>query len=117
MKTIVEEVIVKDYGRQGLAVFDPKDRANIGSICGWTTVLTRERGYKPDNTEPMSYGECSMGYFLDGQRVSSADPRLPAFLERYRRYAESCYIEQPIKLVLKQVYKDQQRYRDERWKR
>ena len=120
MKVIVEDVIVKDYLHQGLAVFDPVDPANPGFICGWGTMLSYERGERPDmESAPMCYGECEMPYFYRGHKPRADDPRVEAFLERYREWAEPAYqnlADEPIKLVLRRVFKDQYRYRRVRWK-
>ncbi len=119
MKTIVEEVIVKDYGRQGLAIFVPRDPATGGRICGYMTYRAYDgepAGFRPDPASVIyGYAEADMGYFYKGKKPKAENPHVAILLERYRKYAEDCYTEQPCKLVLKRVLRDQQRFRDERW--
>jgi hypothetical protein len=115
-----EDIIVKDYGHQGLAIFCPADPAQRGNICGWTTILAYEKGTRPDMaTCPMYWGECHVMYFLKGKKPKANDERVAPFIERYQRFAQEAEDAlgegRTVKLLL--VYKDQSWYRNLRWKR
>lgn len=113
----VEDIIVKDYGSQGLAIFVPTDSARIGHICGWSTLLVYEPGMRPDMLScPMDWCEHHSSYFLKGRKPAASDPRVGPFIERYRRWLESLQADgQTVKL--RRVLKDQQAYRNLRWQR
>lgn len=121
MKTFTEDVIVKDFGKQGLAIFVPCDPANLGRICVYDCYVSYDgqpRGFRPDMVDDIvGYSEADMGYYYKARNPKKDDPRVGPFMERYRQFAEAAYTEQPCKLVLRRVFKDQQRYRAERWKR
>jgi hypothetical protein len=122
-KVIEEIVIVKDYGKQGLAMFFPLDAANPGCICASTTLMNYEgkpRGFRPNMLSvPMtSSEECDMSYFYMGCKPAADDPRVGPFMERQRRWLKGVYAHDGVTDVrLKRVFKDTQKYRNERWKR
>ena len=110
-----EDVIVKDYAHQGLAIFLPQDAAHPGSINCWATLMSEKPGTRPDMaTASMCYDEADMSYYYRGRKPSADDPRVLPFLERYRMWAESFY-GGPCELKLRRVFKDSQGYRKERW--
>jgi hypothetical protein len=129
MKKFTEHVVVRDYGKQGLALFPLEDPANPGRVCCWSTLVSYEnepKGFRPDSDAPMCYGEASMGYYWRGKlvRPGSADAKalgLADFVERYKRWAiygyEMSQGTKDIELEIVVVHKDQQRFRNERWKR
>ena len=108
----IEKVIVKDYGRQGLALFFPETPANRGHIDGWTTLIVYDKGDSADVlTSLMCGGECSMGYFLQGKKPKKGDSRIAQILARYKqsgvKYAEPTQ--------QKVVFKDTAKMQIERW--
>lgn len=120
-RVVWEDVIVKDNGRQGLAIFVPAEPASPGCINVFDTMLSYVsmlKGFRPNMLEvPCSYEEASMGYFQSMRKPKADDPRVEPFLERYRKWAQSCYTAQPCELHLRRVSKDTQKYRDARWQR
>ena len=115
----IEIVIVKDYGRQGLAMFFPNDPANPGRICHSGTLMSYDdepRGFRPDmENVPLTSGdEADMGYFYSGRKPKDEE-KVKKFIERQQRWIQGC-LDEGDTVELKRVFKDQQRYRAERWK-
>lgn len=129
MKTFTEHVVVRDYGKQGLAIFDMTSPANWGHICCWSTLVSYDsepKGFRPDPDAPMCYGEASLGYYWRGKLVRPGSEQakalgLDAFVERYRQWAiygyQMAQDTKDIELKIVVVHRDQERFRKERWKR
>lgn len=122
-----EYVVVRDYGKQGLALFSMTDSANLGKICCWSTMLNYEgypKGFRPGLNAPYSYDEVDRGYFLKGKLVRPGSAlwrelNCDAFIRRYTVFAVQGYEHHgpDVELEIVVVQKDQQKYRNERWKR
>jgi hypothetical protein len=131
-KKFVEHVVVRDYGKQGLAIFDMTSAASLGNICCWSTLVNYEgepKGFRPSLDAPMYYGEAHISYYWKGKLVRPGSDKareleLDKFVEAYRRWAIYGYqmMLEPderdgVELEVKVVQRDHAKFRKERWTR
>lgn len=130
MKKFTEHVSIRDYGKQGLALFDMTTPTNPGNVSCWSTALNyedRPKDFRPEISAPMSFDEVPMSYYQKGMIVRPGtqpweDFKVDEFIANYKRWAEGgCLLAVPagteVELEIVVVQKDQERFRRQRWAR
>lgn len=126
-KKFTEYVVIRDYGKQGLALFDMTSAANRGNVNCWSTLMdyrNEPKGFRPGPDAPMCFTEASMGYYWQGRLVRPNSNKwrelgVDVFIERYKEWALQGYSHHDgdVELEIKVMQRDHDKFQKERWTR